>query len=618
MHRLLVHELILICMVLLMRTSLSREENVTSPYDEVTRLNQPADVARVSKFVSCEVLNPLVFRENFSVQSKCCRSLYKTFQKRWRNIDNKLSEWLNLLKLWKCPQFRKECDSPTFPFNDFTNTLYKRFCNPEKFYSECSKKLFPKEIETSGSGSGMPFETDESPVHNKTDFQLLPAKYTVIKDLKFEELFEPCVQASLVEIGGMPRQEKFFEIKVGDLPFCEIVWCALPAEVFLTKKVSISMCMPMRCKVNMYVFMSFAGLLGLAIICTNITVLVVFSVKKHSMNSQRLYKISLAVADLLVGLVVLPTMITTIHESFNFHHEVIDTVDKYGRNITTITDVLSSYEFLGISGFFTTLSLSVSIYTLMVASFDRLMVVYKPLEYNKFRAISIAKILIAIVWILCLIFSLLPFAVDGLFYAFVASVVVSLGGGSALILYSVVMVIPLLIVWGTNIATLSLFKRNAGNARMAASNAQTNQNKTENQLVKTLSIMVGVFTFCLIPLVLLTISQFFVSGIYLNDPKNFNQSSSSIMMSFEAVTVLILMSNSLWNIFIYNGRSPEFRSMSRELLRSITGKIQQQFSCNKLHRNQEKGVMKHTDSTSNVRTTSSGVSSSINSITTAA
>lgn len=320
--------------------------------------------------------------------------------------------------------------------------------------------------------------------------------------------------------------------------------------------------------------MTVAGLLGLLITVTNALVLIVFGSNRRLLNSQGIYKVSLAAADLLVGIFVFPMFIATMRRSSLTRYEVISAdVFEYGwgsgTNGTRLIVENFDETFFGLAGFFTTLSLSVSMYSLMVASFDRLLVVYRPLVYNQFHARKVAKRCVAFLWILGILYSVLPFFVSDLQYMRVASILICIGGGDvALIIYAVTFAIPLFLVWSVNLATFCYSKKNAQvrpKVRLPKSNAVFVN--LESRLAKTLSIMVGAFTLCILPVAIVLVSEMFLDGINIHRPRSFHMPTAGTVMSLEAVSAFILMSNSLWNFFIYNVRSQEFRACLLALLR---------------------------------------------------
>ncbi|XP_039273677.2 uncharacterized protein LOC120347679 [Styela clava] len=464
--------------------------------------------------------------------------------------DDRLGDLLKVLNSRDCPQFQQECIKQTFNFSQYTSLLYLRFCNKTAFIDTCGYQWM-----TNKTGHSLQRMVDRN-LTTGDAFNRIP--YVYVKEQKYskDELLDPCFQASL-PFADNSAVQKYVELKEIHMPFCGIVWCAIPSYALTTYTVSISWCMPSRCIVNLYILMVVAGSLGCAIILANTTVLIVFlSSKSNQMNSQKIYKISIAVADLIVGVLVIPSMIETMRRTFLLPRKV----DGVHKLHTKITSEAYSDTSIGLSGFFTSLSISVSIYSLMMASIDRLLVVYRPLSYDKFRAILTAKIAVAAVWICAILYSILPFIVKDLYLLPLASMIVVMHSEISLILYAVLLGVPLVILWSTNIAMIILFKKNK---------RKTQLNEDESRLIKTLAIMVGVFTICVVPATVVIFCHLTMEDVWPGDPVTFDEKKFINIKSFVSVGTICLLSNSLWNFFIYNGRSKEFQSNFKSLCKRL-------------------------------------------------
>ena len=158
----------------------------------------------------------------------------------------------------------------------------------------------------------------------------------------------------------------------------------------------------------------------------NLLVILVLSTSKKLSNSQSTYKLSLAAADLLVGVIVLPSCIYNLigllwhplttsritavagYESINGRFVTIDGIVSTDVQQVVKDDKFPTHYLNGI-GFMTSVSIFVSIYTLAAAGFDRFFAVYKPLSYDKVKAKKYAKIACAISWIIAGLYSLYRF-----------------------------------------------------------------------------------------------------------------------------------------------------------------------------------------------------------------
>jgi len=321
------------------------------------------------------------------------------------------------------------------------------------------------------------------------------------------------------------------------------------------------------------------GILGVIITLVNLTVILVHIFKPAFLHSQGVYKVSLAFADILVGIVVFPTLIsnlllvTTGRQKHADYVDVIgyETIDGNLSRKSSVVQVrapggrLSDFfhqTYLDIVGFFTILSLSVSIYNLTVAGFDRFKAVNRPLSYQRDKAKTFAKRACLVLWSIGILFAVLPTFVPSLRYWVTVSIFVASTGQDALILYVITFAIPTVLMWVVNIVMFHSEKKHAKVRRdlMINSNQMKSKVKSvEYRLARTLSIMVGVFTLSILPAILVIIPSLFVSSIYYSNPRTFDMQGAIVYNAFEFASFIILACNSLWNFFIYHGQDREFR-----------------------------------------------------------
>ena len=89
----------------------------------------------------------------------------------------------------------------------------------------------------------------------------------------------------------------------------------------------------------------------------------------------------------------------------------------------------------------------------------------------------------------------------------------------------------------------------------------------------TLSIMIGVFTACILPaLIFLTIPEF-VPSVNAQNIRVLTKKPAAAILSLELATTMILASNSLWNAFIYSIRNKEFRKDASALHYAIASQL---------------------------------------------
>jgi len=326
----------------------------------------------------------------------------------------------------------------------------------------------------------------------------------------------------------------------------------------------------------------------MAVITTvvNILVLAVISTTKNLCNSQGLYKLSLAAADLLVGVVVLPTYIYNITKYF-FHplspltasnarivtgyKEINGTFVDMNVTASNTNDIIRNLMedifptiYVNFTGFMTIMSTLASIYTLAAAVFDRFFTIYKSFSYKN-KANRYAKVAIVVSWILACFVSILPFATSSnvlrytIHSLFIAAVLYLNEG--AYYFYLILVFIPLILVWIMNIAIYVFIKKHSRKFQQKhpSITRQARNNDVEKRLAVTLSIMIGVFTFNTLPILI-------TSSIQLN----FRYEIFNIkkFLTVQLASVFLLLSNSFCNFFIYNARNKEFRNALKQTIQN--------------------------------------------------
>ena len=327
------------------------------------------------------------------------------------------------------------------------------------------------------------------------------------------------------------------------------------------------------------------GILGAVIAVLNLLIILVLTANKSMKKNQSVYKLSLAIADLLVGLIVLPICVENLRRLVWTRHELsADTMTVQGYRLVngSISKNLSEIEVIRVvggfstkfpvayqnfAGFVTALSIFVSVYTLVGAGFDRLKAVSKPFDYRKRSAFTMAVKACVMFWITAFVFGVLPVFVREIRYGLVLSTIFASFDSSGYIMYGIAFFVPLVIVWIVNILTFCSSRNHFAFHNSPTQKAQKKRHMTEQRLAATLRLMVGVFTLGTLPLLLLLLFQSFIPTISPHNPKIFNAEAARIFYSFQFVTLMLLFGNSLWNFFIYSARSQEFRSALRTLLR---------------------------------------------------
>ena len=324
--------------------------------------------------------------------------------------------------------------------------------------------------------------------------------------------------------------------------------------------------------------MVFSCILALAIILCNSIVIGVLLKNRKLRNSQGIYRISLAFADLLVGLIVVPTYAFNINYYFteNLRHLGFENFTKYlvsniTGNLSIMTKMLPiahvdtnqfSQSYISFVGFITTTSIIVAICTLTAAGIDRFFAVYRPFSHrNSIPTHRATKITVGI-WIVGALVPSFSLWIDRIKYRFTYPTLILPNGPIALFLYLSGICAPFLILWIVTIATLVFYKSHLNKQKRLNRNTQQRKHfMNQMKLMSTLGMMVGVFSVCVAPAIIAVAQHFFEQIDLLRSMYDLSKSSTvNKFVTFEYIAVMLLLTNSLWNFFVYSMRTKLFRS----------------------------------------------------------
>ena len=316
--------------------------------------------------------------------------------------------------------------------------------------------------------------------------------------------------------------------------------------------------------------------LAIAIVSCNVQIMGVLSLQKR--NVQSIYRLSLGVADLFMGLFVIPMNIGREYKHFVQRSSftelrnmtgyviandkslptqpvIVEVKDLFADNVSSI--------YASALGFFTVLSVSVSVSSLVAASIDRFVAIFRPLRYNNLQAIFAAKIAVAIVWFNALVSAVFPIVIPDVGNAFVASNIATENGKLVLMYYALSAFFLFVLMWSSVIATYVVARPNLKN------HDKQHQTDDERRLLGTLFIMITVFTLCIVPNALTLIIRIFLPNINMENPTDFNTVAYMQFSSIRLSMALVVFSNSLWNCFIYSIRETIFRRAAKRLYKGI-------------------------------------------------
>ena len=327
--------------------------------------------------------------------------------------------------------------------------------------------------------------------------------------------------------------------------------------------------------------MVFCGILALSIIIANITIIVVILQNPQFPTNQLIYKLSLAFADVLVGIFVVPSFITSLfyinvspyqknemkNNFTDLDNFLFDAIDVFSSNPNTFYAPTIKKPYRDFFGFITSVSLFNSIFTLMFASIDRFNALHNSFTYNKDKATTYAKFITVGLWIVSIVFALLPIVVPELGpYEIVAGdILITVSNEISFYVLVSALAIPFFVMWIFTISVeVDVFRQLKVRKELTTGRHRYNY-AAERKLSKTLSIMIGVFSACILPAVILLLIPEFVASINSYKVEQFNKTLANAFQSIELAAAIILSSNSLWNAFIYTFRNKEYRKNTAEL-----------------------------------------------------
>ena len=322
--------------------------------------------------------------------------------------------------------------------------------------------------------------------------------------------------------------------------------------------------------------------LALAITIGNVTILGVLS--HRIQNVQSIYRLSLAVADFIMGVVVIPIKMRSTYNQLVQSPEFTQLTNITGYMIandsalsmqTIVVELknlcpnnyLSNYVAVSAFGFFNVLSLSISVFSLVAATFDRFVAIHRPLKYNHSKAIFAAKITIMCFWFVGSIFAILPIIIPGVDYTLYILSFVSTGGNSFLMVYGIGFCAMVVLMWFLMIATYI-----AARSSLRRHDRQC-QSNDERRLLTTLGIMITVFTLCIVPNAIVLVVSANSSHIIKRNSRDYDPVATTKLLSAGVLAGLVLVSNSLWNCFIYSIREKSFRSATKLLYKRIVQRL---------------------------------------------
>ena len=364
-----------------------------------------------------------------------------------------------------------------------------------------------------------------------------------------------------------------------------------------------------RCRIAMVIRTAAYCVVSLTTVVLNVLVLFTFAAT-HNWNSQQVYKSSLAISDILIGILLLPLAIWDFCTHFIFSN--VNGQPK--MNVTSINNNLNEtrnflvpiplqrsyftalekhpyYE--EVRGFSSSLFIFTAIYCMAAASIDRFIAIAKPLSYTRHVAKRMSKRAVLAIWLAGIVYSCGPriFRSMGVPVGYQSMGTVAFmqlegmegmenDDNSILIISLSMLLVPLIIVWVLSIFTfnsmknsnrsLRKFQQRANNLALKGYHQQakklaTKERQVEGELARTLRLIVAAFTVCFLPAIL-SFGGMLVPSVHRYNVEVFSIKAYDAYTDIEDIAQFLLYFNGLFNFFIYNARNNNFRKTLRRVI----------------------------------------------------
>ena len=389
-----------------------------------------------------------VFAAIVSVKSSETKTIYNDHYKKTCQIKpiykfgtDAFVPWLLRLKLCEIvddkPYFVDECKMQRYKFTAYLSHMYESFCHNNGNFTESLVLLWLKRMDSS-SKTALEFSKKHLSNYNKTDKNVMAVSFIdefilsyTTKNISNEKY--------LVEFFS---QIDFTERQIFFRPFVKPKTCAFSYTDY-NKTPFTASCFNKHD--NSVMIGIFAVDIILAVVITMCNLLVLFVwLRNKEFIVPGYFKVSLAVADFIVGAVVLPG----------------SAFMSYTRDLAILPFEPSNFfscPFKSFMGFFTIMSVSASILTIFTASVDRFLTVSMPLgSSGKFVTKKRQPYIITFIWVIAALVAFIPIikqSVEGSSlcgYETTANSLVVGADMSMAIVYTIFLGIPLISMWVLN------------------------------------------------------------------------------------------------------------------------------------------------------------------------
>lgn len=363
---------------------------------------------------------------------------------------------LHLCDIAKNSQWLKtECEKRTFAITDYYRAAYSKYCDEENFLQKCSCHEYQSidnyvTIWTTAMNINITsFKTSTVTSLNK-NYTLVDIDYQYCVQISdfFNEVSRAYNKSSLLydekEITNPFYKVKYCEWFLLYRPFCTPVACGAGLKSYNKSPRLADQCFRQSCGQATKITIAVDCLISFSIVVSNLLVLLVAFRTKTMSNVPGYFKVSLAVADLMVGLIVLPGSVYQ-----NYRLSFMPLPFRTDGEKPQIEDYFKQ-SYLNTMGFFTLMSLTASLNFLLTFSIDRYLSVTRPFEAQRGKYLTKKRSRYVFGFIWCYAFGLGIFPMTKFKYQIVALSLVFADGIIPTIVYSVCLGTPLVVMWVLN------------------------------------------------------------------------------------------------------------------------------------------------------------------------
>ena len=392
---------------------------------------------------------------------------------------NYFSYWLLRLKLCQIvaekTYYTEECAIQRYKFTEYHSRIYESFCDVNSKVAESLVLLWLKRMNFSSIEGFAEFSkkhfSNRNDVMVKSFIDEFIRTYTVKKS-------EPQVDAAFT-------QTDFEEHEIFYRPFVRPKICALSRSDY-DKTPFTASCFDDRDNHVMKALFAVDLILVVIVVTLNFFVLFVAIRTNEMKNVPGYFKVSLAVADFIVGAVVLPG---SAFLSYKKDIAVLPYKYHYEKDLTC--------AYMSLTGFFTVLSVSASVMTMFTASVERFLTVSMPLKSQLVTKKRLPCVL-ASIWTFSAIIALIPIVKQ---YAeefqcgydlTVNSLIVGVGA-TMTVLYAIFLGIPLICMWALNAFMFHKVRRDFGRSSLRTIRSIRKGSTMRRNLFSTISLKIPSF-----------------------------------------------------------------------------------------------------------------------------